>query len=190
MRIFSEYNMQGKDFKESDAILLLRSVSPSNDSLYWYWSSDATGYTSIFNQEPSSVWFLTLPSSEEKDESTPLYGTSIRLGRERTTTKLMPFFYTNPAAPTSLLISQGVNTSVQGDDQKVEIAALCETTICRVYQSKASTGRCFCCQYIVNLHDKISGKSTPEEQLFQKLKLEKKFQQKMSKKSPTHDAPT
>ena len=89
----------------------------------------------------------------------------------------VPCFYSEVGARNMAIIGKGGNSKATWSDLEVEMSAPCDAVIQRVYCSKAPTGRCFCCQYIVNLHEEIhSGRKHTEEET-SKVKLCKKFQQ-------------
>ena len=62
--------------------------------------------------------------------------------------QLVPFFYSDQNSPTLVAIGMcGVNSFCRSD-LAVEVAALSRVVIDREYYSTASSGRCFCCEYL------------------------------------------
>lgn len=89
-------------------------------------------------------------SSRDVQSSLPL-ARSVSCPIER----VVPSFYSGVDEGEMMIMGQGGSNAASWGDLEVEMSARCEPLIQRVYYSSASTGRCFYCQYIVNLHEKV-----------------------------------
>lgn len=176
-------NGESVDMMEADAIRLILETSKCCDSMMWYWTPESLGYSVIFNQELRTTWVVVLPPGVTK--SAPVYGVDVE-GKGGVTSQVMPFFYTSLEHPTSAVMGKGFVPGVHRDDLAVELATLSKLPLSRVYSSKSSAGRCFCCQYLVNLHSRMHAKSSDTEHERIVLQLTPEFQQRTSHGSKRH----
>lgn len=179
VKLHTRCNVEGAEMPEDRAIFYIRSVLRVCESLFWYWTLDSIGYTVLFNQGSRSRWVVTLFPGTRSDS--PLCGIDPRPAAGPEAVKVLPFFYTSSASPTVAVIGRGFSAAMCGDDLKVELLALSRLSINRVYRSRSSTGRCFCCQYIVNLYNKLHGAEVRKEGGNISLGLEKSFRQRMTR---------
>jgi len=154
----------------SKALEILGSMSSVENSVTWYWSPKTLNYSSLFQRGTLGAWMYTL--RERHDEAHPLYES------KEGCTRVVPFFYTGVDRPTCVVVNKGVPTMVPGDDLSVELMALSRLPIHRVHRTGVSSGRCFCCQYLINLHSRASGEARQGEAV-QTVRLEKEFFQRM-----------
>lgn len=177
--LYAKSNTDGKQMSESSAIQAISSISKVCNTLFWYWTLDATGYTAVFNQQQGTRWVITL--FPDAQPNAPLCGVTPGESSNGSLVRVLPFMYTSHESPTVAVMGEGFSGGICGDDLKVELMALSQLAISRVYRSRASTGRCFCCQYIVNAHGRLHTDAKAKETDRKTLRLEKKFQQRMGR---------
>lgn len=177
--LHTDDNPEGVEMDEGRAIHTIVSIKRACDCLVWYWTLDGLGYATVFNQDDNVRWVVTLFPDTQPD--TPLYGIGPHGSSTSNTIRVLPFFYTTPSSPTIAVMGRGFSTHMCGDDLKVELLALSRLSINRVYRSRASTGRCFCCQYLINIHDKLHVHEGHKENHSISLRLEPSFRQRMCK---------
>lgn len=176
MIVRTSSNPAGFTCTESLALMSIRAFIAGGKPVLWYWSPDVLGYASIMSQSPDSSWVYTLPNDTKKGSLT--YGICVEGGGY---TKLMPFFYTRMEDPTVLLFNTGFNTKIYSDDLKVDAVALSRPVVSRVYMSRSSENRCFCCQYIWNVHSMIRGSEALQTKESVSLRLSRKFRQSIGR---------
>lgn len=162
---------------EADAIRMVSAIARASETLIWYWTLDALGYAAVFNQGSTVHWAITLFPGTQLH--TPLCGVEPDPNKSGHPMRVLPFFYTSHSSPTIAVTGKGFNATTHGDDLKVELLALSRLAAGRVYGSRASTGRCFCCQYIINLHERSHSEVVHQGHKRLTLRLEKGFQQRM-----------
>jgi hypothetical protein len=164
---------------EADVMRMVSRVSATCETLIWYWTLDALGYGAIFNQGDTVRWAITL--FPDAQMHSPLCGVEPDPTGTNHPIRVLPFFYTSHRSPTVAVMGKGFSTTMRGDDLKVELLALSRLAISRVYGSRASTGRCFCCQYMINLHKQYHLEESSNRDKRLTLRLERGFQQRMQK---------
>lgn len=177
MDVYVSSSGEHRRMNEPDIMRMISRVSGTCETLIWYWTLDALGYGAILNQGETVHWAITL--FPDVQLHSPLCGVEPNPSGTSHPIRVLPFFYTSHRSPTVAVMGRGFSTAMRGDDLKVELLALSRLAISRVYGSRASTGRCFCCQYIVNLHNKYHQEEPDSQDRKLTLRLEKGFQQRM-----------
>lgn len=174
--LYSTATQEGKLVSEEKALSVLLSVQRASSSMVFYWSEASLGYSVVLNQSPGAMWTVYMPGEScEKDAYT-----KIRMVQadSRCVTRVLPCFYGGSGTTQMMVMGRGGTDEVSWRDLEVGMAALCEPVIDRTYCSSTPTGRCFCCQYMVNLHEEVHTGGRPVKEKASKLRLCDKFWQK------------
>lgn len=160
---------------EASAMKILLSVQSASNSMIWYWSPDLLGYSYLLNSDSSSMWALSLEPHKLSCETENL---KVMMPSERgSIVRIIPFFYSSQgSSPAVVMGTGGVNSFCRGD-LAVEVAALSRVVTDRAYCSTASSGRCFCCEYLNSLHSTFHVKDNKTVDVPQKLELSRQFWQ-------------
>lgn len=161
---------------EPRCIGLLVSLAKSCESLFWYWDPRMSGYNTIFGQMECSSWAYSAAASSTYDPR--LCGMKLRGRDGHIGGRLIPFFNTSVSSLRVIVWGQGFDVTHREDDPGVDVLLLSALPVKRIHGAVSSSGRYFCCQYIVNLHRSlhIAGERPKEERI--SLELESRFQQR------------
>lgn len=175
-RLYTETTGVYTSVTEDEALETLLRVQRASRAMVFYWSAAVLGYSVVLNQPSTAMWAvharLPLPGERKQKVMHMLHTGS------RSVTRVLPCFYPKPRDEAMMIMGQGGSSRVLWDDLEVGMEALCDPVVQRIYCSRAPSGRCYCCQYMVNLHQEIhSGNDIIEEEPV-KLRLSKKFWQK------------
>jgi hypothetical protein len=168
----------GLEIQEEEVLSMLTRLQSASSSTVFYWSPRSLGYSSVLSQSPESSWIAYMSSNLREGD----VHKGMQMIYASPGLKAFPCFYRDTKRGEMAVVGKGGSCRTAWNDLEVEMSALCDTVAQRVYCSSAPTGRCFCCQYIINLHEQIhSGHKGGAEETF-KVRLCKKFQQNTKRK--------
>lgn len=178
--IYSSLVLEGRAVTEDLAMKTVLSLQSTSRGLVWYWSAGLLGYSYILNSDESSMWALSSGSLEYTQE---LCTSKVTLpSSAKQNFRVLPFFYCDSEPLSFVVMGTGGVSGFCRDDLTVEAAALSRLLANRAYSSVASTGRCFCCEYMTNLHAEFHKKGRNNTTETHRLKLSRQFWQ-ITKKS-------
>jgi len=163
------------EVREERAISTLLSIQRASSSVVFYWSDIVLGYSAVLNQSPGAMWAIHV-SSENPSTSEHRVSRVIRTDLS-SARRVLPCFYRRSGGEEMIVMGRGGMGRISWDDLWVGMAALCESTVRRIYCSGTPNGRCFCCQYVVNLHEEVHSERTIPAEGTIKLRLSRKFWQ-------------
>jgi hypothetical protein len=175
-RLYTDASSRGVSVPEGRALEVAKAVLNSKDSTSWYWSLRVLSYSPYLQSEDSGAWLYTIDTTS--NTAYPLYESSSN-GEI-----IIPFLYTSSSTPSIVVVNTGVPTMMSCNDLKVEMTALSKLPIYRVHRTGVSTGRCFCCQYLLQAYKRLTD-TEQGPQIFCPVKLSKEFFQEMKKRSTT-----
>lgn len=143
--------------------------------MVFYWSAESMGYSNILNQSSDTLWARMMTTGGEVERS--LESTFDMRCDPSSGLRYMPAFHTNNNADGVVAMGRGGTGSIRGVDLRVGALALCRPVTYRVYSSRSPSGRCFCCQYIVNVHQEIHRGDKPRKEVWSTVELTEKFHQ-------------
>jgi hypothetical protein len=161
---------------EDSAMRLLLRMTSAFDGVIWYWSADLLGYSYILNVDEKSMWMASVrsPDHGRSSENQKM----VMPSSEKHTIRVLPFFYSSKSSPVAVVMGTGGTTGVCKADLAVEMYALSRSVVDRAYSSTTSTGRCFCCQYLDNIHSTFHSSVATSSNVTHRLTLSKQFRQR------------
>lgn len=126
-----------------------------------------------------------ISSTADKPYDARLCGMTLGVGARRAGGRLVPFFNTSLISPRVVVCGQGFDAGNRGGDPEVDAIALSALPLRRVHTAVSSSGRCFCCQYIVNLHRALHRPEAKSNGERLELELEPRFWQNIDTSSAT-----
>lgn len=173
--LYSSTSPEGVVMREDAAMGMVTSLQRASRNIVWYWSAELLGYSCVLNNCAESMWALNFtPVCVNRD--TTDFKPMVPSG-ERKNLRVLPFFYCSAESPSMVVMGSGGASMSCGDDLAVELTALSRTIVDRAYCSTTSSGKCFCCQYICNIHSERHSRRHGSR-LTLKLKLTEQFWQK------------
>lgn len=133
---------------------ILHSLSSSFSVALWYWTSPKNPNCTMLSVGRPSTCIQTC--GPLGFEGAYVFGPLANKGEQKMT--IMPMFYSDRDKQTVVVIFDGPPDRFSRIDLGVDYQARSRTIIDRVYDTSSSNGRCFCCQYMVNLRRRVQGR--------------------------------
>lgn len=149
---------------------ILHSLSSSLNMALWYWTSPKNPNCTMLSVGSPSVCVQTC--GPLGFEGSHVFAPLVSRGEQKIT--VMPMFYTDRGKQTIVAVFNGPPDRFRHIDLGVDYQARSRAVIDRVYDTSCSSGRCFCCQYMINLHRRTQGR-LPERVGAQRLELSQMF---------------
>lgn len=186
-KLHTSVNDEPMEMSEEKALCTILKLQRASSTMVLYWSETLLGYSVVLNQSPSVMWAVYTSRSRAQDESSGgMQALQMSLG---CVTRVLPCFYQGQEGYSMVVMGQGGTDRVPWDDLEVDMAALCDPVVQRIYCSRMPSGRCYCCQYMLNLHQEVHSEGKPLIESSTKLRLSKKFwQNTKSKDDRSHRA--
>lgn len=179
VRVLEDEHWESAELDENSTVSLIKTLQSAARTLVFYWSPRSAAYSAVLGQCVSSSWVCYVQGVHRYPDE--LLRAKVLCLDPRRLVKAAPLFYL-PNGPVSMFVmGAGAGDCVSWDDLKVELEAQCRLITQRVHRSVASTGRCFCCQYSLNLARKLSQPQELEVLRPLKVLLAPKFHQDVAR---------
>lgn len=178
--VFSSGLEGASGMREREVLAMLLRLQSASPSVIFYWSPRLLGYSVVLNQCLDSTWIVYVSNRSETDSahrSMQAVQTS-----SPADLRVLPCFYSSALGGEMIVVGAGGTHGLRWNDLEVEMSALCEPVVQRVYCARAPTSRCFCCQYMLNLHNEIHGGGEALQESTCKVRLHKKFWQNVKRR--------
>lgn len=169
---------EAAEMTEEKMLRVFLQTQAASSSAVFYWSESVLSYSVVLNQLPSTVWAVYSKGSARRDDGHVKMQT-LQIN-SKSKVRVLPFFYPLPQTNPMMVMGQGGADRVSWNDLEVDMAALCDPVVQRVYCSRMPSARCYCCQYLVNLHREVHADDGCPAERLSRLRLSKKFWQNVS----------